>query len=517
LAIRPDAIAVGRHLTIAEALRGAREPRRLKLAPGALARVEASAGRIREAVEKGEWVYGVTTGFGSNAVHAIEERDAQALQENLLVSHAFGDGPPLPDEVVRLALLLRIHALALGCSGVRPSTLDALTRLYMADVLAVVPSRGSVGASGDLAPLSYLALPLIGKGRVRRRGVETTAAEALAAAGLEPVRLSYKEGLALVNGMQVTLALALLALEAAEMALLVADAAAALTLEALAGRGQSLDPRIHEARRHPGQAASAIRMRRMVEGSRLVDAPIEEIPGKRKAPQDAYGIRCAPQVHGAAADGLAYVRDVLAREIDAATDNPLVLGGDILSGGNFHGEPLALAADHLKLCVHELGSISERRVATLVDGHMNEGLPAYLAPRHGLHSGFMIAQYAAAAIVSETKTLCFPSSADSIPTGANVEDHVSMGTTAARRALEVAGMVQSVLSIELMAAAQAVELRRRAPGRLSRAVLAAVRRAVPFRDADAPWDDALEKVKALVADGTIARAAGFLSMDRSAG
>jgi histidine ammonia-lyase len=481
----------------------------VRFAPGALARVKASAARIARAVKDGEWVYGVTTGFGSNASQGIDRADAARLQRNLLVSHALGEGEPFPDEVVRLALLLRLHALARGASGVRPATLRALARLYENDVLAEVPCRGSVGASGDLAPLSCLALPLIGEGRVRRRGRSEPARRALARAGLRPVELSYKEGLALVNGMQVTLAVALLALEAAEQALLAADVAAALTWDALAGRREALDERLHAARPHPGQAASAARIRRVVAGSRLVGARVESIPGKRRAPQDAYGIRCAPQVHGAAADGMEYARTVLEREIDAATDNPLVLGGDVLSGGNFHGEPLALASDHLKLCTHELGSISERRLATLVDAHMNEGLPPYLAPEAGLHSGFMIPQYVAAALVSETKTLCFPASADSIPTGCNVEDHVSMGPIAARRAREVAERVHSVLALELLAAAQAVELRGRKPGRGSARVIALLRTVVPFRRRDEPWDDALPRVAALVASGAVARAAGL--------
>ena len=485
-------------------------PKRRTLAIGANLSVEqALAGAIRRAVAQGEWVYGVTTGFGSNAVQAIRAQDAPALQRNLLVSHAFGEGPPFPDETVRLALLLRIHALAQGNSGMRRSTLDALIALYEHDVLAVVPCRGSVGASGDLAPLCHLALPLIGEGKARLGGRVLSSKAALKRAGLAPIALSYKEGLALVNGMQVTLAVALCALEHAEVLLRTADAAAALTTEALAGRSQALDPRMHEVRRQPGQQVSALRIASVIEGSKLVDAPVESIPGKRVAPQDAYGIRCAPQVHGASIDGVGFARGVFAREIDAVTDNPLVFGDDILSGGNFHGQPLALGADHLKLCVHELGNISERRTATLIDPHMNEGLPAYLAPHAGLHSGFMIPQYVAAALVSESKGLCFPASADSIPTGANIEDHVSMAPIAARRAGEVADLVESVLAIELMAASQAVELRKLAPGRRSARIIAAVRKAVPFRAQDAPWKDALVRVKALVRDGTIARAAGL--------
>ncbi len=503
------AITLGGHLAVEEALSAARGPRRVHLAPGAKRAVRASAARIRQAVREGAWIYGVTTGFGSNAVAPIRPDDAQALQENLLRSHAFGAGPLLDDETVRLALLLRVHALAHGRSGLRLSTLEALARLYEEDVLAEVPSRGSVGASGDLAPLAYLALPLIGEGRVRHRGRSTTAKRALARAGLEPVALSYKEGLALVNGMQITLAIALLALESAEALLLVADVAAALTTEALAGRSAALDARIQTARGHPGQIASAARIRAVLEGSRLVDVAHEAIPGKRRAPQDAYGIRCAPQVHGAAADGIRYAREVFTREIDAVTDNPLVFDQDVLSGGNFHGEPLGLAADHLRLCVHELGSIAERRVATLVDPLLNEGLPPYLAPKRGLHSGFMIPQYVAAALVSETKTLSFPASADSIPTGANIEDHVSMATIAARRARETADLVATVLTIEIMAACQAIDLRRLAPAPASRRVMEVVREAVPFRARDGLWGDALEKVKARVLDGRVARAAGL--------
>jgi histidine ammonia-lyase len=462
---------------------------------------------VRRAVERDERIYGVTTGFGSNADRRVRPEDAGRLQENLLTSHAFGAGAPFPDEVVRLSLLLRVHALARGYSGVRPALLRALVRLYEADVLPVVPCQGSVGASGDIAPLSYLALPLLGLGRVRSEGRETTARDALRRAGLRPIALSYKEGLALVNGTQVTLACALLALRDARAALLAADVCAALTVEALAGRRDAFDDRVHVARGLPGQRRSAARIRRVLAGSRLAGAPVASIPGKRTAPQDSYGIRCAPQVHGAAADGIDYAEAVLAAEIDAVTDNPLVFGEDVLSGGNFHAEPVALAADHLKLCVHELGSISERRIATLVDPRMNEGLPPYLAPVPALHSGFMIPQYAAAAIVSENKVLCHPASADSIPTGANVEDHVSMGTTAARHAMRVADNVLTVLATEAMAAAQAIELRARPPSRRSRAAVAVVREAVPFRREDAEWGDALERMRARVRDGSLAAAA----------
>jgi histidine ammonia-lyase len=502
-----SALAIGRRLDADDAVDAALSPRRLAWDAASRRRAVASAKRIRRAVDRAEWVYGVTTGFGSNAVHPIRPEDAAELQRNLIVSHAFGAGEPFSDEVVRLALLLRAHALARGYSGVRPALVEALIALYEADVLPVVPCQGSVGASGDLSPLAYMAMPLLGLGRVRVGGRETDARSGLRRAGLAPLALAHKEGLALVNGTQFTLACALLAWRGACVAADAADVCAALTTEALAGRSAALDPRIHDARGQAGQRVAAERMRRVLAGSRLVDAPVDAIPGKRTAPQDSYGIRCAPQVHGAARDGIAHVGEVLAREVDAATDNPLVFGEDVLSGGNFHAEPVALVADHVKLCAHELGSISERRIATLVDAHMNEGLPPYLAPVPALHSGYMLPQYVAAAIVSENKVLCHPASADSIPTGANVEDHVSMGTIAARHAMKVVDHVHTVLAIEAMTAAQAVALRDRKPSPRSARAIAAIRSAIPFRRADAPWGDALAKGRALLASGALSEAA----------
>ena len=501
MTVAPDAptLTIGGSLEARDALAAGRRTHRLTIDADAQPRIEHAAARIQRAVDAGEWVYGVTTGFGSNSDIQIDEADAAALQRNLLVSHALGEGDPLPAEVVRLALLLRIHALAQGHSGIRPTTLAALIALYENDILAVVPERGSVGASGDLAPLSCLALPLIGEGRVLSVAGSVPAAEALQAAGLSPITLSYKEGLALVNGMQVSLAIALFAAYEAETALLAADLCAALSTEALAGRSEASDARMHAVRRHPGQSASARRIRSMLGGSELVDVEHGRIEGKRRAPQDSYGIRCAAQVHGATEDGMRYAQQVFAREIMAVTDNPLVFDEDILSGGNFHGEPVALAADHLRLCTHELGSISERRTATLVDPNLNEGLPPYLAPERGLHSGFMIPQYVAAALVSETKGLCFPASADSIPTGAGIEDHVSMAPIAARRAREVSRRVHAILAIEALCAAQAIELRALPAGPLARQVVERIREAIPFRDVDAPWDDTLERATGLIA------------------
>ncbi len=507
--LRAQALLLGGRLDAADALEAIASPRRLAFAPGAAGRIDASARRIADAVRGGERVYGVTTGLGSNADRAVGSDDVSVLQERLIASHAFGDGPPLPDATVRLAWLLRIHALARGSSGIRRTTLDAMIRLFEAGIVADVPSRGSVGASGDLAPLAFLALPLLGLGTVRVAGRRMPARDALREAGLEPVALAAKEGLALINGMQVSLAIGLRALARAERAVLLADLAAALTMEALAARRDALDPALHRARGHRGQVASARRIRSLVAGSRLVGAPADRFPGKRTAPQDAYGTRCAPQVHGAVADAIAYVRGALEREIDAVTDNPLVLDGRIVSGGNFHGEPIALPLDHLRLAVHELGSISERRTATLVDPKLNEGLPAYLVPEAGLNSGFMIPQYVAAAQVSESKQLCFPASADSIVTGAGIEDHVSMAPIAARRTEDVLDLVESVLAIEVLVACQAIDLRPFAPAPRTAAAKSVVRAAVPFRDADRPWDDALVAAKRAIDDGSLLRAAGL--------
>ncbi len=501
--------AVGGRLDIDAVMDAAQHGVTLKLASGAAARIRASAARIARAVKDKEWVYGVTTGFGSNADMAISADEVTTLQHNLIQSHAMGDGPLLSDETVRLALFLRIHALAQGHSGIRRSTLDTMIAIYENDILAEVPSRGSVGASGDLAPLSYLALPMIGRGHVHVRRRRMTATAALRKAGISPVRLAAKEGLALVNGMQITLSIALRAWREAATLSTMADVAAAMTAEALAGRSEAFDDRLHAARHHVGQQASAARIRKLLRGSKLIDAPSDAIPGKRISPQDAYGIRCAPQVHGAAAEGLTFAAGVFAREINATTDNPLVFGEDILSGGNFHGEALGLAADHLRLCTHELGSISERRTATLVDAHMNEGLPPYLTPEKGLHSGYMIPQYVAAALASESKGLCVPATADSIPTGANIEDHVSMAPIAARRCLDVAELVRGILAIEIMAAAQAIELRAQSPSKRVQAVVDAVRTLIPFRAKDRLWKDSLAKVKAAIADGTFLAAAGL--------
>jgi histidine ammonia-lyase len=402
----------------------------------------------------GEHTYGINTGFGRFVSKSIPPELSQELQLRLLRSHACGVGEPYPDEVVRAAMLLRANALAKGYSGARPETVDLLLACLNEGILPVVPSRGSVGASGDLAPLAHLALPLVGEGAASFDGETLPGAEALARAGLEPVRLEAKEGLSLVNGTQFMGAIGALALVRARRVAKTADIACALSVEALQASRMSFIPEIHTLRPLAGQAASAANVLRLLEGSAINMAHrwCDKV-------QDAYSLRCAPQVHGASRDLLEYVERTVSVELNAATDNPLVLveRGELVSNGNFHGQPLALALDSMALALAELASISERRVERLVNPSLSDGLPAFLTHDGGLNSGFMIPQYVAAALVSENKVLCHPASVDSIPTSAGQEDHVSMGNAAGLKCWTVLANVERALAIELLAAAQGVE------------------------------------------------------------
>lgn len=455
--------------TVAAASRGGWDPR---LSGGARERMEAGAAFVEAAVARGEKIYGITTGFGALQHVRIPAVDLARLQRNLLVSHAVSTGEPLPDPVVRAMLLLRARSLAQGCSGVRPVLVERLLDLYRHDLVPEVPRLGSVGASGDLSPLSHMALPLIGEGRVRRAGAWIPAAEALADAGLQPLTLQAKEGLALNNGTQFMGASGALLVARAENLARHADLALALSLEAFEGRSAAFHPGVHALRPHPGQGTSAANVRRLVEGSERVDHE----DARYSRVQDSYSVRCGPQVQGASRDAFAHCRAVVEREINSVTDNPLVFvdEGLVLSGGNFHGQPLALALDFLKIALCELGSISERRTAKLLDASQSYGLPAFLVTRSGLNSGMMICQYTAAALVSKNKTLAHPDSVDSIPTSANQEDHVSMGANSALHALEIAGNVETVLAIELLAAHYGNRFRRGAAGRGSAAALARI-------------------------------------------
>jgi histidine ammonia-lyase len=417
-------------------------------------------GAARELVERvtgaehGEHTYGINTGFGRFVSKTIPTDLADELQLRLLRSHACGVGEPYSHDVVRAAMLLRANTLAKGYSGARPETVDLLLACLNRDVTPVVPSRGSVGASGDLAPLAHLALPLVGEGRATIDGEELPGAEALARAGLEPVRLHAKEGLSLINGTQFMAAAGSLVLVRAERLAKAADIACAVSLEALQGSRASFLPEIHELRPLAGQRTSAANVLRLLEGSAILEAHrwCDKV-------QDAYSLRCAPQVHGACRDLLSYAEATVAVELNAATDNPLVFVelDELVSNGNFHGQPLAFALDTMAMALAELASISERRVERLINPSLSDGLPAFLTHDGGLNSGFMIPQYVAAALVSENKVLCHPAGVDSIPTSAGQEDHVSMGNAAGLKCLQVLANAEAAVAIELLAGAQGIE------------------------------------------------------------
>jgi len=483
------------------------ETRRLRVAPAAMRRVERARASVERAVRDGRAVYGVNTGLGKLQGVAVPRSGLEALQRNLLRSHAAGVGPPLPGPVVRLVIALRAQTLARGHSGVSPAVLRALVALFDRDVLPVVPSQGSVGASGDLAPLAHVGLVLIGEGEAEFGGRRLPGGAALERAGLRPVRLGPKDALALVNGTQVTNALGLAALAAADGIVLAADVAAAMTVEALRGSARPFLARVHEVRPHPGQGDAAANLRRLFRGSRTFASHA----GPHGKTQDPYSLRCAPQVHGAARDALAHALEVSLREANATTDNPLVFPGEdeeFVSAGNFHAEPLALAFDHAACAIAEIASVSERRTEQMVNPDLSGGLPPFLAHEGGLESGAMIVQVTAAALVSENKVLCHPASVDSIPTSGNQEDHVSMGTLAARKLGQVAANAESVLAAELLCAAAALEFRGGpAPGRGVRAAWRAVRAAAPRRLADHPPAPDLAAVALAIRSGAIAAAA----------
>ncbi len=460
----------------------------------------------RELVERAahgsrEHTYGINTGFGRFVSTTIPEELTEELQLRLLRSHACGVGEPYPPEVVRAALLLRANALAKGYSGARVQTVELLIELLNRGVLPHVPSRGSVGASGDLAPLAHLALPLVGEGEAWFEGELLPGAEALARAALEPVRLQAKEGLSLINGTQFMAAIGALGLVRARRLTKVADLACALSLEALQGSRLSFIPEVHELRPLRGQSASAANVLRLLE-----ESAINESHRWCDKVQDAYSLRCAPQVHGASRDLIDYVDYTVSTELNSATDNPLVLveEEELVSNGNFHGQPLAFALDALAMAVAELANISERRLERLVNPSLSEGLPPFLTTDGGLNSGFMIPQYVAASLVSENKVLAHPASVDSIPTSAGQEDHVSMGNTAALKAWQVLANVERALAIELLAGAQGVEfLAPLEPGVGVRATRAFVRSLSPRLGDDRPLSGEIESVASSIRDGLL--------------
>jgi len=448
-----------------------------------------------------EHTYGINTGFGRFVSKSIPDELTEELQLRLLRSHAAGVGDPYPAEIVRAAMVLRANALAKGNSGARIETVELLLELLARGVLPRVPSRGSVGASGDLAPLAHLALPLVGEGEAWYDGELLPGGEALAAAGLEPTRLAAKEGLSLINGTQFMAAFGALGVMRARRLAQTADLACALSLEALQGSRTSFLPQIHRLRPLRGQANSAANILRLLE-----DSAINEAHKWCDKVQDAYSLRCAPQVHGAARDLLDYIEATIAVELNAATDNPLVLVEDelLVSNGNFHGQPVAFALDALAMASSELASISERRVERLVNPNLSDGLPAFLTTDGGLNSGFMIPQYVAASLVSENKSLCHPASVDSIPTSAGQEDHVSMGNAAGLKAWQVLANSERALAIELLAGAQGVEfLAPLEPGAGVRATHAFVRTLSPRLGDDRPLAPDIEAVADAIRDGAL--------------
>ena len=472
----------------------------VKLAGSARERMQLSVAAVERAVERGEVTYGINTGFGAFANRVIPAAQTRKLQLNLIRSHACGTGAPLPAHIVRRMLLLKANSLAAGYSGARPLLADLLLALLNEDVLPVVPSQGSVGASGDLAPLAHIGLALIGEGEALRDDAMLRESAVMRATGHEPIVLQAKEGLALLNGTQLSLALALEGLFAAERLLDASIVAGALTVEGLAGSHAPFDARIQDASRLPGQAIVATRLR-----SLLTDSEIRRSHADCERVQDPYAVRCMPQVFGAVEHTLEHAREVLGAAVNGVSDNPLIFGDDILSGGNFHAEPIGFVSDFLAIAVAELASISERRI-DLLDRRVNPNLNMFLATEPGLESGFMMAHVTAAALVSENKTLAHPASVDSLPTSAGQEDHVSMAPWAGRKLLAICANTATVLGIELLAAAHAVDSMRplTTTPELQR-VHALVREHVPLRKHDHRLDRDIETLAALVRAGAWSR------------
>lgn len=490
---------------------------RVALSDAARAQVKRAADGVQRLLAEGRIAYGITTGFGAFKDRVIPPDQVEQLQRNILVSHAVGMGRPYDIATTRAIILIRANTLARGNSGVRVETLEFLLELLNRGLHPVIPEKGSLGASGDLAPLAHMALPLIGEGEVEHAGRVQPAQAALAAAGMKPLTLAAKEGLALTNGTSVMCALGVLETLRAENLSHCADIGGALSLEALHGTPAAFDERLHQLRPFPRQIECAAYLRALLEGSGYA----RRADGARNTGdvQDAYTLRCIPQVHGAARDAIAYARWVFEIELNSVTDNPLLFVDDktgaveIISGGNFHGEPLAIAMDYLGIAVAELGNISERRTMRLTDEASNTHvLPAFLTREGGLNSGFMIVQYTAAALATENKVLAHPASVDTIPTSANVEDHVSMGVTAGLKLRQILDNVEGILAIELMAAAQGIDFRKTDLGggaRLGRgtaAAYAAVRKRVPFIERDTVMYGYLDAVRRDVHDGVLAAA-----------
>lgn len=505
----PDPIHLGRPLALVDVDAVARRGAAVVLDPDARARIGNTRARLEARLATGATIYGVNTGFGALSDKPIAPEHQQALQLNLLRSHAMGVGAPLPPSTVRAILVLRAHALALGASGVRPELLDALVALIERRVTPVVPSQGSVGASGDLAPLAHVALLVIGEGEAWVAGRRMPGAAALAEVGLSPLPLAAKEGLALINGTQVTAGIGTLALVDAAELVAAADILGALSLDASLGTTDAFDPRIHAGKPHAGQVRSATIVRDLV-----TDSALRRSHADCGQVQDAYALRCIPQVHGAARGALRYVAATVGIELNSMTDNPLVLSDgddafDVLSGGNFHAGSIAPAIDHMSVALTTLATISERRTDRFMGEHTSRGLPAFLAVEPGLDSGFMLAHVTAAALASECKSLASPASVDTIPTSAGKEDHVSMGPIAARKLAAVVDALARVLAIEAIVAARAIDLRAQPTSARLQAVHAAIRRHVAPLTADRSHALEIEALAAAICRGELREAAGL--------
>lgn len=469
-----------------------------QIADYVIEKVNKSRQVVEKIIAEKKVVYGINTGFGYLKNTAIDEKDIEQLQENLIISHAAGVGDYFPKNVAKAMLLLRVNALLKGFSGIRIEVINRLVDFLNLDITPLVPSQGSVGASGDLAPLSHLVLPLMGKGKVLYQDKEYSTIEALKLNNLEPLRLAAKEGLALINGTQAIAAVGAITLIKAKRLLNIADAVSATSLEALHGSRSAFRPELHIIRPHKGQIQSAANLYKLLDNSQIMEAhkDCDQV-------QDAYSLRCIPQVHGAVRDSINYAESVVKIEINSVTDNPIVLPdtGEVISCGNFHGEPVAVVMDFLSIALAELGNISERRTERLVNPNLSNGLPAFLTSKGGLHSGYMIAQYTAAALVSENKSLAHPASVDSIPTSANQEDHVSMGTIGARKSAMILKNLENILAIELMCATQGLEFRKpNLPSAGVQIVYNYVREYVDALDYDRDTSEDILRVKNIIND-----------------
>ncbi|MGL6105406.1 histidine ammonia-lyase [Romboutsia sp.] len=472
----------GSSLTIEEVVNVARNGHEISLTLEALQKVKIARDLVDKLVEEEKMIYGITTGFGKFSDTVISKEDTKTLQRNLIISHACGVGKPLDEEVVRAIMLLRVNALSKGHSGIRIETLNTLIDMINKGVHPIIPEKGSLGASGDLAPLSHMVLTMIGEGEAIYKGERMTSKDAMEKAGVPVVEyLSSKEGLALINGTQVMTAVGALTVYDSINLLKTADIALGLTMESLNGIKCAMDEKVHQVRPHKGQINTAKNILDLFENSEMVSKQ-----GEIRV-QDAYSLRCSPQIHGASKDAIEYVKNKLNIEINSVTDNPIIFPEveEIISGGNFHGQPMALSFDFLGIALSEIANISERRLEKLVNPALNHGLPAFLANNGGLNSGFMIVQYSAASLVSENKVLAHPASVDSIPSSANQEDHVSMGTIAARKAREIMENARKVVAMEILAAAQAIDLRgKKTLGKGTEAAYKVVREHTTFVDKD---------------------------------